>query len=1050
VKIRADSWFLFFSCIPGFKATRMVVMKSMTRLALVAASSLPVFSVPVFSAASGADVSESNWGNVMFVGDSITHGVNSASWRWEMHKILVDNGVSYNGIGYKTGHHSGGVSNGEIYGGVSFSNAHSSQASARAWEIAGRATASQNPRFDKTNIRNWLGIDTTTQSGTNYTGKTFNTDTFFMLIGTNDLLSDDNAAGITEQKVRNLLGENLAGGDMKTIVDAMYQSNGNAKVTLFSIPAWTTHPNSNGSEVHQAVADYNVKLGTWVKNYNEANGKEITLVEVNTGIVDVASATPFFGVSSMFNKPGTASGSDGLHPNAQGDLIIAGNAAKALGYAGRTAGQERRAEAEFSAHYENFSSVPAGTGINLQNVKVIENALSFSEAGASSLTVGWDSGATLKNGFTVDFDLRLGNGDTDGWDSANCMNVTVGDAERYGVLKVSEAYIRWGDTVLYSADMSKNEESLRVSYVVGNAAEGLLSGFYVWLDDMLIGQGLSATAGTGKSGVSFAYSGSGNALLKSLSLDGSGAYAPDTKFYSDEKNAYRMSDPNFIPKAEPQGLISDPGACTFYKKGLTASGNYSAQDSAGSPGGKSSSAVIEISGGNATHIYANNGGYTGKLYVDVQGGNASAWYGAHTSGNYTGNVTLRLSGANTGGSTVFGAVNAGTVSGNVYLDLCAENAKFGSFTSTNPASVVGAYNAGVTGTLHIQIGAGTFEHDVFGGAHTASSGQSVGQTKIYVNGGIFKGDIYGGGIKGSIGSVAGKNRSAATPVSTVTVTGGTVSGGVYGGGNGDTINGDASVLITGGTISGGIYGGGTAGTINGNTAVTIDGNIARLRASSVAKWSDISGGGTSGTIAGNSTVTLKNIGAGNGMNGADRYAGTISGGENVAGTKTLVLDNVNVKNFAAELSGFDVVSIQNKTATMLTSLGGASTLNLAAGTSLKIASDADLKALRSITLGMQTTLEFDFSTLGRSEDVTFAVSEENTSFSVLAINGSSEMDLSRIKFKVGENFYDAEAKIPDMQAGTVFVGYSVPEPSAFGLLAGLGALVLVASRRRRK
>ena len=100
----------------------MVVMKSMTRLALVAASSLPVFCVPVFSAASGADVSESNWGNVMFVGDSITHGVNSASWRWEMHKILVDNGVSYNGIGYKTGHHSGGVSNGELYGGVSFSN----------------------------------------------------------------------------------------------------------------------------------------------------------------------------------------------------------------------------------------------------------------------------------------------------------------------------------------------------------------------------------------------------------------------------------------------------------------------------------------------------------------------------------------------------------------------------------------------------------------------------------------------------------------------------------------------------------------------------------------------------------------------------------------------------------------------------------------------------------------------------------------------------------------------------------------------------------------
>ncbi len=34
-------------------------------------------------------------GNVMFVGDSITHGVNSASYRWALHKIFTDNGISY-------------------------------------------------------------------------------------------------------------------------------------------------------------------------------------------------------------------------------------------------------------------------------------------------------------------------------------------------------------------------------------------------------------------------------------------------------------------------------------------------------------------------------------------------------------------------------------------------------------------------------------------------------------------------------------------------------------------------------------------------------------------------------------------------------------------------------------------------------------------------------------------------------------------------------------------------------------------------------------------
>lgn len=72
----------------------------------------------------------------------------------------------------------------------------------------------------------------------------------------------------------------------------------------------------------------------------------------------------------------------------------------------------------------------------------------------------------------------------------------------------------------------------------------------------------------------------------------------------------------------------------------------------------------------------------------------------------------------------------------------------------------------------------------------------------------------------------------------------------------------------------------------------------------------------------------------------------------------------------------------------------------------------------------------------------FAFSEENTSFPILAVNGNSEMDLSRIKFKIGETFYNAEARIPDMQAGTVFIGYSVPEPSVFGLLAGSGALRL--------
>ena len=41
-------------------------------------------------------------GNVMYLGDSITHGVNSASYRGALHKIFTDNGISYQAEGVKT------------------------------------------------------------------------------------------------------------------------------------------------------------------------------------------------------------------------------------------------------------------------------------------------------------------------------------------------------------------------------------------------------------------------------------------------------------------------------------------------------------------------------------------------------------------------------------------------------------------------------------------------------------------------------------------------------------------------------------------------------------------------------------------------------------------------------------------------------------------------------------------------------------------------------------------------------------------------------------
>lgn len=42
-------------------------------------------------------------GKIMFVGDSITHGFRAPSYRWPLHKTLVDNGVSFSAVGVHVG-----------------------------------------------------------------------------------------------------------------------------------------------------------------------------------------------------------------------------------------------------------------------------------------------------------------------------------------------------------------------------------------------------------------------------------------------------------------------------------------------------------------------------------------------------------------------------------------------------------------------------------------------------------------------------------------------------------------------------------------------------------------------------------------------------------------------------------------------------------------------------------------------------------------------------------------------------------------------------------
>ncbi len=814
-------------------------------------------------------------GTVMYVGDSITHGISSGSWRWGMHKILTDNAVSYNAVGVMTGNsasYPSGLAAGTVYGTEAFNHLHSSESSARAWEIAGRT---QGSRFGGSNITNWLGQSDTKVDGTAYTGATFTgenaPDTYFMLIGTNDLLSDGNNATLSSRL--STVTENLL-GDMDTIHASMRASNADAKLVVLNIPCWTTHANGNSEATHQAVADYNASLKTWAEG-KAAEG--VTLVDVNKGMVDVASATPFFGVSSMFRAPG----SDGLHPNAQGDLIMAGNVAQQLGYAGRTAGQERMAASAFAMQADAIHAASALSGtVSLDD----EEGSLILESGAS-LSFNWAEGTDLSKGFTVDFALDggLGDGAENGWTTGSNLSITLGEGSFSGTLNIDEAYIRWGDSVLYSMDTSTlttaADSTLRVSYINGNPNAGLSSGYYVWMGDMLIGEGLSGIgSSTALNGLSVSNASGASVTLGHLSLDAQ-SWAPETTRFT-----------NGNPLIAPVDL----GERVDHTTSVPSSG-----DITGSLGLTEGYNVITVNDDRiSSGLTVNSGNYAGELVVivtgDVQFG-SNSHCSLHTGAGSTldGNVTLTVDehhapSVDRTWGTLFGVVNATAVTGNVNMNLLSDNLVVmdGAYSYNNVqvhASVAGAFKGNVTGGVNIDIGGGTFGSSIYGGVINGEN-YSVGSTTLNLHGGIIKGSVYAGGVCG-------------------------------------TVEGDTSL-----TISGGV-------TVQGNT-VSSGGDF------STAAWT---ADGRQNTIKGASTLILTQVKDGDNF---AAYSGVISGGlrdgsNGVQGNRSLFIDNVQLSQFNASLENFDSVSVRSGSELSLSGLGGASSLSVDAASRLTLTAEAN-------------------------------------------------------------------------------------------------------------
>ena len=407
-------------------------------------------------------------GNVMFVGDSITHGYGAPSYRWPLHKIFVDNGVQFVAVGVTQGNQNPRfcIVPGTEYAGVPFNNRHSAMSSERAYEIAGRINKSG--RLGNSNIHDWLGLDTSYAGDFKLDTGSQMPDVMVMMIGTNDTLSDfGNKGGIGSGKHMAEVQKNLIGtrkgkkwsgdGDMDVIVDSMRKANPKVRIFILSIPTWHDNRNNNNkAEDFAVVMDYNEALEQW------AAFKKIEFVDVNKGLIDPARTDkPGVGEPQFFNA------NDKLHPTVQGDLLIAAEVADALGYPGRTVGLERKPSAEFTPLELK--------GKTLKSTRAMQLPVSGAKA------------------FTGVVKCSVGDGKKGGWKTEDGLRITLGNGQQTGVLTVTESAIIWGekkDRVLYCSDMSANEDEIRIALVPGNTEEGREPGFYVWLGDRLIGEAL--------------------------------------------------------------------------------------------------------------------------------------------------------------------------------------------------------------------------------------------------------------------------------------------------------------------------------------------------------------------------------------------------------------------------------------------------------------------------------------------------------------------------------------------------------------------------------
>lgn len=427
-------------------------------------------------AASVPALATTDFGSIAFVGDSITQGggyENELSYRYSLWKCFVDNNVEYNPVGSTTifRYQTPTLTD---YLGEAFNNRNEGHYGWRTfWVVDGASGQQTNTGSGK--LSDWLANAEYYPNG--YADK------MTLMLAVNDLSlgnSIESTAGYAKQIVRTYQNAN---SDVKSYVFSILPTN----------QTWNGTASSVKIDEYNAFVKSEIEAGKW--------GENVFYCDVTTGFD-----------SSVHTK-------DNVHPNAQGALIVAGNIARALGVGQRTVGRERKAGSQLASQTSFSADETEGVAVSV-TTSGGESTSMTADGGASKWSINDDGNIVLNSSgtsagslsyvnatsqsaheFTLDVTFRMTDIESE---QSNFLWIWCGNGETVGMLYVEENAIWWNynSTTQLPVDLlyRNNDQSnlftdafstLRMAWIDEDAEQGIEAGYYVWLNDMLIGESLS-------------------------------------------------------------------------------------------------------------------------------------------------------------------------------------------------------------------------------------------------------------------------------------------------------------------------------------------------------------------------------------------------------------------------------------------------------------------------------------------------------------------------------------------------------------------------------